>query len=115
MKKNFALLIVAFLATIILWGLFFENSATVIMINGQQVESPFKGLLGAGGLVVALIALICMAILLALVFAGTGMMILGCIVVGVAIFTAFMVPFSFPLLIPLALVWAFVALIRKGK
>jgi hypothetical protein len=113
MKKNFAVMIAALMVALVLWGLFFENSSTIIVINGQEIEGPLKGALGAGGLVVALIALISLAILLALAFAGTGIIIAGCIVVAIGIFSAFVFPFLFPVLIPLALIWAFIALIRK--
>jgi len=113
MKKNFAIAIAILMIALILWGIFFENSSTIIVINGQEVEGPLKGMLGAGGLVVVLIALISLAILLALAFAGTGIIVAGCIIVTIGIFTAFVFPFLFPILIPLALVWAFIALIRK--
>jgi hypothetical protein len=113
MKKNFAIVVAALMVALILWGLFFENNSTMIVINGQQIEGPLKGMLGVGGLVVALIALISLAILLALAFAGTGIIIVGCIIVTAGIFTAFVFPFLFPVLIPLALIWAFIALIRK--
>lgn len=113
MKKNFVIVTAVLMVALILWGLFFENSSTMIVINGQEIEGPLKGMLGAGGLVVVLIALISLAILLALAFAGTGIIIVGCIIVAAGIFTAFMFPFLFPILIPLALIWAFIALIRK--
>ena len=96
-----------------LWGLFFENSSTTILINGQEVSGPLKGVIGVGGMVVALVALICLAILLALAFAGTGIIILGLMVVGGVILAAVMFPFLLPLLIPLALVWLFIALVRQ--
>lgn len=113
MNKNFAIAVAVLLTLLVLWGLFFENSATVIYINGQQIEGPLKGMFGAGGLVVAFIALFSLAILLALAFAGTGFIILGCMIVAAGIFSAFALPFLFPLLIPLVLIWAFAALRRK--
>ncbi len=58
MKKNFAVMIATLMVALVLWGLFFENSSTMIVINGQEIEGPLKGMLGAGGLVVALIPLI---------------------------------------------------------
>lgn len=113
MKKNVAVVIAILMLAVVLWGLFFENSSTMIVINGQEIEGPLKGVLGAGGLVVTLIALISLAIILALAFAGTGIIIVGCIIVAIGIFSAFAFPFLFPILIPLTLIWAFIALIRK--
>lgn len=113
MKKNFAIIFAALMLALVMWGLFFENSSTTIMINGQEVVGPFKGVLGVGGLAVALIALVCLAILLALAFAGTGIVVLGCIVIGIGVFSAFMLPFILPIFIPLALVWLFITLMRN--
>ena len=113
MKKNFAIIFAALMLALVMWGLFFENSSTTIMINGQEVVGPFKGVLGVGGLGVALIALVCLAILLALAFAGTGIVVLGCIVIGIGVFSVFMLPFILPIFIPLALVWLFITLMRN--
>ena len=113
MKKNFAIIFAALMLALVMWGLFFENSSTTIMINGEEVVGPFKGVLGVGGLAVALIALVCLAILLALAFAGTGIVVLGCIVIGIGVFSAFMLPFILPIFIPLALVWLFITLMRN--
>lgn len=113
MKKNFAIIFAALMLALVMWGLFFENSSTTIMINGQEVVGPFKGVLGVGGLAVALITLVCLAILLALAFAGTGIFVLGCIVIATGIFSAFMLPFLLPIFIPLALVWLFITLMRN--
>lgn len=113
MAKKFAIVLAIFMVVLALWGLFFENNSTTIVINGQEVSGPLKGMMGVGGMAVALIALICLAILLALAFVGTGIIILGGMIVGGVIFMAFMFPFLLPLLIPLTLIWAFIALIRQ--
>lgn len=115
MAKKFAIILAGFIVAVALWGLFFENNTTTILINGQEVSGPLKGMIGAGGMAVALIALISLAILMAFAFAGIGIIILGCMVVGSVIFAVFMFPFLWPLLIPLTLIWAFIAVVRhKG-
>ena len=58
-----------------------------------------------GGLVVALIALFCAATLLVFVFAGIGIIVLGCFVIVGVIMAALSFPFLLPLLIPLAILW----------
>lgn len=113
MKKNFAIIFAVLMLALVIWGLFFENSSTTIIINGQEIVGPFKGVLSVGGFAVALIALICLAILLALAFAGTGIIVIGCIIIGIGIFSALMLPFLLPIFIPLALVWFFITLIRN--
>lgn len=113
MKKNLAIIVAAVMLALVLWELFFENSATMIVVNRHEVDGPLRGLLGLGGLILILAALISLATLLALAFAGTGMIILGCIIIAAGIFMAFTFPFLFSILVPFALVWAFFALIRN--
>lgn len=112
MAKKLAIILAAFMLAIVVWGLFFENDAVTIVINGQQVTGPLKGLIGAGGMVVALIALICAAILLVFAFAGTGIIVLGFLILGGVMLMGFAFPFLLPMLIPLAVVWGFIALVR---
>lgn len=113
MAKKYAIFLVILIIAIALWGLFFENNSITILINGQVISEPLKGLIGAGGMVVISIALIGLAILMALAFAGTGVLIFGCMVVGSLIFAALMFPFLLPVLIPLILIWVFIAIFNK--
>jgi hypothetical protein len=97
------------------WALFAGSNAVTIVINGQEVTGPLKGAVGIGGLVVALIALVCAAILLAFVFAGIGVLVLGLAVLAGLVLAVLAFPFLLPLVIPLAIVWAFVAIVRRSK
>ncbi len=110
MAKKLAIALAVVMLAIVAWGLFLESSGVTIVINGQEVTGPLKGGIGAAGLVVAVIALFCAAILLVFVFAGIGVIVLGSVVfVGViAAWLAF--PFLLPLLIPLAILWGFIAI-----
>lgn len=112
MARKFAILLAILIVAVALWGLFFENNSTTILINGQEVSGPLKGIIGAGGMVVVSIALIGLAILMAIAFAGTGI-IVGCMIVGSVIVAAFVFPFLLPLLIPLILIWVYIAIARK--
>jgi hypothetical protein len=112
MARKLAIALAIVMLALVVWGLFFENNAITIIINGQQVTGPLKGAVGAGGMVVALIGLLCMAILSVFVFAGLGIIVLGCIMLGGVILAGYAFPFLWPLLIPLAVVWGFIALAR---
>jgi hypothetical protein len=112
MAKKFAIFIAILMLALVIWGLFFEHHST-ILINGQEVSGPLKEVIGAGGMVVALITLICLAILMALAFAGTGIFIFGCLVVGGVIFAVLLFPFMLPILIPLVLVWVFITIFKQ--
>ncbi|HXX74413.1 MAG TPA: hypothetical protein VEI50_04745 [Nitrospiraceae bacterium] len=113
MSKKLAVALAVLMLAIVAWGLFLERNAVTIVINGQQVTGPLKDSIGAGGLVVALIALFCAATLLVFVFAGIGLLVLGCLVVLGLILAGLAFPFLLPVLIPLAILWGFVALTRN--
>jgi len=111
--RKLAIALAVLMLAIVVWGLLLESNAVTIIINGQQVTGPLKGAIGAGGLVVALIALFCAAILLVFVFAGIGVIVLGLFVIVGVILAGLAFPFLLPLLIPLAILWGFVAIARR--
>ncbi len=115
MARTVAIALALLMLVIVGWALFAESNAVTIVINGQEVSGPLKGAIGIGGLVVALIALGCAAILLAFVFAGIGVIVLGLVVLAGLVLAMLAFPFLLPVLIPLAIVWAFVALVRRSK
>jgi hypothetical protein len=115
MAKKLAIALVVFMLAIVAWGLFLESNAVTIVINGQQVTGPLKDAIGMGGLVAVLIALFCAAILLVFVFAGIGIIVLGCFVFVGVIVASLAFPFLLPLLIPLAILWVFIAISRRVK
>src|SRR5207249_11807792 len=105
--KKLAIALAVLMLAIVAWGLFLESNAVTIVINGQQVTGPLKGVIGAGGLVVALIALFCAAILLVVVFAGIGVIVLGFFVFVGIILAGLACSFFQPLTIPLATLFEF--------
>lgn len=114
MAKKAAIGLTFVMLAIVAWGLFFEEGSTRIIINGQELIGPLKGTMGAGGLIVGMIALFCAAIFLLFVFAGIGIFILGGVIVAGLILAGFAFPFLLVLLLPLAIVWVFIAIIRKS-
>ena len=113
MAKKVAIVLAFVMLVIVAWGLFFEAGSTRIIINGQELVGPFKGAVGAAGLIIGLIALFCAAIFLLFVFAGIGIFILGGVIVVGLILAGFAFPFLLVLLLPLAIVWVFIAITRK--
>ncbi|HZQ73980.1 MAG TPA: hypothetical protein VFB08_13775 [Burkholderiales bacterium] len=105
----------AVLALLLLAGLawiLFQSSDVSIVVNGHKLSGPLKLAAEGWGLVVAIVGMFCVAILLAFVFAGLGLLLLGLVVLAgmAAAWLAF--PFLLPLLIPLLIVWIFIALVR---
>ena len=112
MARKAALVLALIMLALVAWGMFFEAGATRIVIDGQELTGPLKGAIGAAGFIVGLIALFCAAILLLFVFAGIGIYILGCVLVAGLVVAGFAFPLLLVMLLPLAIVWAFIALIR---
>jgi hypothetical protein len=113
MTRKTAIALAFIMLAIVLWGLFFEAGSTKIIINGQELAGPLKGTIGAAGFIIGLIALFCAAIFLLFVFAGIGIFILGGVIVLGLILAGLAFPFLLFLLLPLAVVWLFIAATRK--
>ncbi len=112
MKKP-ALLCMVILALAFAWGMTSSNVA--VTINGQAMTGPLGAMAGGWGLVISTVVLFCAAILLALVLAGVGLIVLGIMALAGFLLLAAAFPFLLPLLIPLLIVWAFCAGMRKSE
>jgi len=111
MMKNIAIALVIVILALIGW-VAFRSSDISIVVNGEKLVGPAQLAAEGWGVLVAVVALFCAAILLAFVFAGIGLLVLGAFVLA-ALFTAWIgFPFLLPLLIPLLIVWLFVAVVR---
>ncbi len=111
--RRLAIGVVLALVALAVLSVFFGHSVTVV-IDGQPVSRVFGGLVSVGGGLVAIVALFCAAIVLALVFAGVWLLLTGIAVFVIFILLAVMSPFLLPLLVPLGIVWLLVAIIDGG-
>jgi hypothetical protein len=109
MTKGIAIALVIVLLALIGW-VAFQASDVTIVVNGETLRGPAKLAAEGWGVLVAVVALFCAAILLAFVFAGVGLVVLGLLVLAGLVATWVTFPFLLPLLIPLLMVWLFVAL-----
>jgi hypothetical protein len=114
MAKKAAIVLAFAMLAIVAWGLFFEAGSTRIIINNQELIGPLRGAIGAAGFIIGLTALFCAAIFLLFVFAGIGIFILGGVIIAGLIMAGFAFPFLLVLLLPLAMVWLFIAITRKA-
>ena len=112
--KNIAIVLVIVVLGVLAWVLFHSSDIAVI-VNGQKLVGPAKLAAEGWGVLVGIVSLFCAAILLVFVFAGTGLMVLGVLVIAGLVAAGFAFPFLLPLLIPLFLVWIFVAAERRGR
>lgn len=107
----FALPMIAFLV----WPVLAAHYGVSITINGRSITGPFDALIALGGLIFTLVVLFCVAILLAFVFAGVGLIVLGCLALVGVILAAIAFPFLLPILVPLFIVWLVCSLARRTK
>ena len=114
MTKKAAIALALIMLVIVAWGLFGEGGATKIIVNGEELTGPLRGAVGAAGLVIASVALFCAAIFLVFVFAGIGIFVLGGVIVVGLVLAGLTSPHLLFLLIPIAIVWVFVAMAGQG-
>lgn len=114
MTQKAAIALALIMLVVVAWGLFFEAGAIKIVINGQELTGPLKGTIGAAGLIVGLIALFCAAIFMLFVFAGIGIFILAGAIVAGLIVAGIAFPFLLIVLLQLAIVWAFIAIVLNA-
>jgi hypothetical protein len=112
--KKVALILVVLLIGLMGWGLIHSGDVSVT-INGRELAGPVETAIGSWGLLIGSIVLSCVAILLAFVFAGVGILVIGFLLLTGLIFTFIMFPALWPLLLPLFIVWVFVALMHHEK
>jgi hypothetical protein len=112
--KNIAIVLVIVVLGILAWVLL-HSSHIAVAVNGHPLVGPAKLAAEGWGVLVGIVALFCAAILLVFVLAGTALMVLGALVIAgfLTAWSAF--PFLLPLLIPLLLVWIFVAAVQAGR
>jgi len=113
--RKLALILAALMVLLLVLSLMTPAGTVSVTINGQEVTGPLSTVLGVWGTLLAAVVLLCVAILLAFVFAGVGLIILGVFVLVGLILAVVAVPFLLPILIPLFLVWVFCSIARRTK
>ena len=115
MSKKLALFLCLFLVVLLGWSLIWPGAFGTLTINGEGIGGPFGLAIGLGRMILTVVILFCVAILLAFVFAGVGLVILGVLAFVGVIVISVSLPLLLPLMIPLFIVWLFCAMLRKGK
>ena len=115
MIRKLALVLALVAVGILVWSLVGGGWNVTVTINGEEIVGPLGAIAGLWGLILAAVILFCVAILLAFVFAGVGLIILGCIVLVGVILAVVAFPFLLPLLVPLLLVWILCCVARRKK
>lgn len=116
MKKLFPVIVVILLAMVI-WNLAAPDLS--FYWDDGDVDGPLGALLalvlGGGGLVIGALVMVFVAVVLACVFAGLGILAVCGLGVGALVLAALLSPLLLPLLIPLAIVWFLVSRARRNR
>ncbi|MHC4619118.1 MAG: hypothetical protein ACYTEQ_15345 [Planctomycetota bacterium] len=115
MIRKLALVLAVLMVALLAWSLIGPGRAVSVTINGREIGGPLGTAVGVWGTLLAAVILFCVAILLAFVFAGVGLIVLGVFVLVGLIMAAVALPFLLPVLIPLFLVWVFCSIVRGSK
>ena len=109
--KKYAPYIILFLFAALLfnsWG----NDMTV-NFDGDEIDGPLGWMLATlfagGGTLLAIFTTLMVGVLLAVVFAGVGVILLGSLAIGAVVVALAISPLLLPLVIPVALVWYFMS------
>ena len=109
--KKYAPYVILFLFAALLfnsWG----NDMTV-NFDGDEIDGPLGWMLATlfagGGTLLAIFTTLMMGVLLAVVFAGVGVILLGSLAIGAVVVALAISPLLLPLVIPVALVWYFMS------
>ena len=117
--KKIAPYIILILCALLLWDLLFTFGDASFHIDGDEIDGPLGAmlgiLLGGGGILIGLLVTVVVGTVLAVVFAGVGVVIIGALAIAGVAVAAAIVPFLLPLLLPLAVIWYLVSRSRKNR
>lgn len=116
--KNIAAVVILFLGFILAWNMFATPDVSVDF-DGEHLDGPLGALAGllfaGGGLLIGALATLFVGVVLAVVFAGLGILLVAALSLGAVILAALMAPFLLPVLIPLAIIWFIVSRSRRNR
>ena len=121
MKKTAAFAIL-FLFALLVWNVFvfgLNGGDMAFNIDGDQIDGPLGGLLAmllaGGGTLLAAVIMLMVGAILAVVFAGVGLMLIGGLGLGALLLALAVSPLLLPLLLPLALAWYLIARSARSR
>jgi hypothetical protein len=107
--KKIAPYLIVFLFALLVWDVAADVGGMYLNIDGEEFDGPLGTLSGflfaSGGALIAVVAMAIVGLVLALVFAGLGLLLLGALAIAAVAVAAAISPLLLPLLLPLALIW----------
>jgi len=116
--KKAAPFIILFLFALLAWNVF-DSGGMTFDVDGDEIGGPLGALLAmlfaGGGIVLAGFILLVVGAVLAVVFAGVGILCLVGLVCGALVLALVASPLLLPLLLPLAVIWYLASRSRKNR
>lgn len=107
--KKYAPYVILFLFAAMLWNLFDWSGDMAVNLDGEQIDGPLGFMLATlftgGGMLLAIFISVITVAVLAVVFAGVGVILIGSLAIGALVLALAMSPLLLPLLIVVAIVW----------
>ena len=92
-----------------------DSGLSTVTVGGEQVSGMPRFLIGAGGLIIAVVAVLFALAVVALALAGTVLAVVGAFALTGLILAAVALVFLLPIIIPLILVWVIVLAMRRSN
>lgn len=118
--KTTVKIIILFLFAMLLLNIFAETARFMtVNIDGEEIGGPLGWLVGlvfaGGGAVIATVVMLFVGLVLAVVFAGVGVIVIGALGFAAGAVLLAISPLLLPLLIPIAIVWYMVSRSRRQR
>lgn len=114
--------VILFLIVMVVWEVLAGAHDFYFDIDGDEFDGPlgalFGLLFGGLGLVIGLIAMVFVGLVLAVVFAGVGVLVIAALAFAALVVAAALSPLLLlllPLLIPIAIIWFFMSRARRNR
>ena len=116
--KKLLVAAIVFVLAVSLWDALWSNNMH-INLGDDDFDGPLGALFGVvlagGGMLIAVVALVCAAVFVGVLCAGIGIVLVSALVLASVIVVAAMSPLLLPLLIPVGLYWIFSARARRQR
>lgn len=118
MKKT-ATILALLLAVALVSGIFMYANGTIVDIGDDRYDGPLGALLGVmfagGGTLIAAFVMLVVGSVLAVVFAGVGVILLFALGLAALAVAAAISPLLLPLLVPVAIIWFLASRSKKQR
>jgi hypothetical protein len=116
--KKIALAVILLLFAVLAWNLYCGAGDMSVNIDGERIDGPLGAvlglLLGGAGLIIGTVVMVMVGAVLAVVFAGVGILVVSALALAALIVAVVVSPLLL-LFLPLAVIWFLVSRARRNR